>query len=81
MANSGKILITGATGKVGSALLDNPGNADINLRVMVRNKSKAEALEGRGREAVVGDFLEPENLGSALEGLSTVFLLTPIHPE
>ena len=33
---------------------------------MVRNKSKAEALEGRGREAVVGDFLEPENLGSAL---------------
>src|SRR5215217_5795949 len=32
-------------------------------------------------EAVVGDFLKPETLGPALEGVSTVLLITPIHPE
>jgi uncharacterized protein YbjT (DUF2867 family) len=81
MANSGKVLITGATGQVGGALLDNLGNADIDSRALTRDESKAEWLEGRGVEVVVGDFLEPETLGSALEGVSTVFLATPIHPE
>jgi len=81
MANSGKILITGATGKVGSALLDNLGNADFVLRALARDESKAQSLEGRSAEAVVGDFLKPETLGPALEGVSTVFLLTPIHPQ
>jgi uncharacterized protein YbjT (DUF2867 family) len=81
MANSGKILITGATGKVGGAALDNLGYADIELRVLVQDGSKAESLEGRGVEVALGDFLEPETLGPALEGVGTVFLLTPIHPE
>ena len=81
MANSGKILITGATGKVGGAALDNLGNADIEVRVLVQDGSNAESLEGRGVEAVLGDFLKPETLGPALEGVSAVFLLTPIHPQ
>src|SRR5215210_2546579 len=81
MANSGKILITGATGKVGGAVLDNLGTADVDLRALTRDESKAQSLRDRGVEAVVGDFLEPETLGPALEGVSTVFLLTPIHPD
>jgi uncharacterized protein YbjT (DUF2867 family) len=81
MANSGRVLITGATGKVGGALLDNLGNADIDLRALGHDESKAQALRARGVEAVLGDFLEPETLGPALEGVGTVFLLTPIHPE
>jgi uncharacterized protein YbjT (DUF2867 family) len=32
-------------------------------------------------EAVVGDFLEPDTLIPALEGVSTVLLITPIYPE
>jgi uncharacterized protein YbjT (DUF2867 family) len=81
MANSGKILITGASGKVGGAVLDNLGTTDVDLRALTRDESKAQSLRDRGVEAVVGDFLEPETLGPALEGVSTVFLLTPIHPE
>jgi uncharacterized protein YbjT (DUF2867 family) len=81
MANSGKVLITGATGKVGGALLDNLGNDDIELRALIYDGSKAESLEGRGVNVALGDFLEPETLGPALEGVDTVFLLTPIHPE
>ncbi len=81
MANSGRVLITGATGKVGSALLDNLANDDIELRALAHDESEAKSLEGRGAEAVLGDFLEPETLRPALEGVGTVFLLTPIHPQ
>jgi uncharacterized protein YbjT (DUF2867 family) len=81
MAHSGRILITGATGNVGSAVFDNLANSDVDLRVLTRDESKARSLRNRGVEAVVGDFLEPETLGPALEGVSTVFLATPIHPE
>jgi uncharacterized protein YbjT (DUF2867 family) len=81
MANSGKILITGATGKVGSALLDTLGNADFDLRALAHDESKAHSLRERGVKAVLGDFIKSETLGPALEGVGTVFLLTPIHPE
>ena len=81
MTNSGKTLVTGATGKVGSALLDNLGNADVKLRAFVRAESEAQSLGELGLEVALGDFLKPETLGPALEGVSTVFLLTPIHPQ
>jgi uncharacterized protein YbjT (DUF2867 family) len=81
MANGAKILITGATGKVGGALLDDLAKDGIDLRALVRDEYEAESLESRGVEAVLGDFLKPETLGPALEGVSTVFLLTPIHPQ
>ncbi len=38
-------------------------------------------MRTRGVEAIVGDFLEPESLAPALEGVSTVLLITPHHPE
>jgi uncharacterized protein YbjT (DUF2867 family) len=81
MTNSGKTLVTGATGKVGSALLDNLGNADIKLRAFVRAETEAQSLGELDLEVALGDFLKPETLGPALEGVSTVFLLTPIHPQ
>ena len=81
MTNIGKILITGAAGNVGGAVLDNLGTTDADVRALTRDEAKAESLRDRGVEAVVGDFLKPKTLGPALEGVSTVFLLTPIHPE
>src|SRR5215210_4866354 len=81
MADTGKILVTGATGNVGSAVLGNLGTTDVNLRALAHDESSARSLQDRGVEAVVGDFLEPETLGPAVEGVSTVLLITPIHPE
>jgi uncharacterized protein YbjT (DUF2867 family) len=34
MATTGLVLITGATGRVGSALLDRLSDADVDLRVL-----------------------------------------------
>ena len=81
MTNSERILVTGATGKVGSALLDNLGNADVELRALIRNGSKARSLGLRNIEVVSGDFLESQTLRPALEGVDAIFLLTPIHPH
>ena len=82
MAYSEKILITGATGNVGSALLNTLKTTDINLRVLAHDESKAQSLRDRGIEDVVlGDFLKPETLMPALEDVSKVFLLTPISPQ
>ena len=82
MADTKKILITGATGNVGGAVLNHLTITDVDLRVLIRTDSKAQALKERGVEdVVVGDLLKPESLGPALEGVDTVFLLTPIDPQ
>jgi uncharacterized protein YbjT (DUF2867 family) len=81
MAHTGKILVTGATGNVRSAVLDTLGTTDGNLRALAYNEPSARALRDRGVEAVVGDLLEPETLVPALEDVSTVLLIAPIHPE
>jgi uncharacterized protein YbjT (DUF2867 family) len=81
MADTGKILITGATGNVGSAVLDILSSTEANLRALVHDEPKAQSLRDRGVEAILGDFLEPESLAPALEGVGTVLLITPIHPE
>jgi uncharacterized protein YbjT (DUF2867 family) len=82
MTDAKKILITGATGNVGGAVLSNLVTTNIDLRVLTRTEPEARALRDRGVEdVVVGDFLKPESLGPALEGVDTVFLLTPIDPQ
>jgi uncharacterized protein YbjT (DUF2867 family) len=81
MADIGKILITGAMGTVGSAVLDRLGSAGSDLRVLTRDESKARALREQGVEVTVADFLKPDTLGPALDGVGLVFLVTPISPE
>jgi uncharacterized protein YbjT (DUF2867 family) len=80
MTDTGKILITGATGNGGSAVLDNLGTTDLSLRALFHDESKTQTMRDSGVEAIVGDFLEPESLAPALEGVSTILLITPIHP-
>jgi uncharacterized protein YbjT (DUF2867 family) len=81
MAGTGTILLTGATGTVGGAVLDRLAGAGAPLRVLTRDAAKAGALRARGVEAVVADFLQPDTLGPAVAGAGAVFLATPIHPE
>lgn len=75
------ILVTGATGTVGGAVvkeLERLGAKDV--RVLVRDPQRAEAVAPKGFEIVVGDLSKPETLGAALEGVERVFLLAPPAP-
>lgn len=70
------ILVTGATGTVGSFLVKKLGAAGVRARALVRGRDKAQAVEALGLEAAVGDLDKPETLAPALEGVEKVFLLS-----
>ncbi|HWT00154.1 MAG TPA: SDR family oxidoreductase [Pyrinomonadaceae bacterium] len=70
------ILVTGATGTVGSFLVRKLGAAGVRARALVRSRDKAEAVESLGLEAAVGDLDKPLTLAPALAGVERVFLLS-----
>jgi uncharacterized protein YbjT (DUF2867 family) len=70
------ILVTGATGTVGSFLVKKFGAAGVRARALVRSLEKAEAIEALGLEAAVGDLDKPETLAPALASVERVFLLS-----
>ena len=79
--NSGKILVTGATGSVGGALITNLTAVGADVRALVRDESKAQGLRDAGVEVVVGDLDKPETLEGAFSGADKVFLLTAPNPN
>lgn len=74
------ILITGATGKVGQALVQDLAARKTEFKVMVRSKEAVRNLEAQGIKAVHGDFDRPGTFADALAGVRQVFLLTVPHP-
>ncbi len=81
MATNGTILVTGATGNVGSVLIENLTKAGANVRALVRNESKGKALRDAGVELAIGDLSRPETLDAAFAGVSKVYLLTPLNED
>ncbi len=79
--NSGKILVTGATGNVGSLLVPNLISLGADVRALVRDESKAQGLKDAGVEIVVGDLDKPDTLDAAFRGVDKVFLITPPNPN
>ncbi|WP_029985660.1 SDR family oxidoreductase [Pedobacter jeongneungensis] len=71
------ILITGATGSVGSALAEQLAQKNIPFRALVRNLDKAGNLKHlNGAELVIGDFNDQQSIVNALKGIEKVFLLS-----
>jgi uncharacterized protein YbjT (DUF2867 family) len=72
--NGGKILVAGATGRVGGAAVRLLPEAGFEPRALVRDAQKGESLRARaGVEVVAGDVTRPETLGPALAGCAGVF--------
>jgi len=69
------ILVTGAGGTVGSALVKALGDARARFRVAYHSKEKAEKARAAGQDTAVLDFARPETLAPALAGVDKVFLL------
>ena len=75
------ILVTGATGNIGSGLVPSLIARGARVRALVRKPSAAPALRKAGVEVVIGDLDKPETLDPAFSGVDRVFLLTPPNPN
>lgn len=76
------ILVTGATGRPGSAVVREFVERGEPVRVLVRDHAKAAELEARPNvEVVQGDMLWPHTLGAALEGVGRVLMISSGGPQ
>ncbi|AND40518.1 SDR family oxidoreductase [Cytobacillus oceanisediminis] len=73
-----KILVTGATGKLGSKVVESllKSVPASDLVVSVRNPEKAEGLRTRGVEVRQGDFDHPETLDKSFEGIDRLLIIS-----
>jgi uncharacterized protein YbjT (DUF2867 family) len=71
------ILVTGATGNVGSAAVRLLAAGHHSVRALVRDPSRASC---GNVEVAAGDFDRPDTLDAAMRGIDTVLLVSPAVP-
>ena len=67
------VLVTGATGFVGSAVARKLVGRGEKVRVLVRKSSDRRNLEGLEVEAIEGDLRDPASLAPALQGCASLY--------
>jgi uncharacterized protein YbjT (DUF2867 family) len=77
LTRSARILVTGASGTVGSPLVETLQETDATVRVASRDPAAARDRFNAGVEVVEFDFAHPETWGVALEAVDRLFLLFP----
>jgi uncharacterized protein YbjT (DUF2867 family) len=77
------ILVTGAAGKTGLAVLNALGKSGHGTRAFVHDENqKSLALKSGATEAIVGDLLDGDSINKAVKGIETIYLICPnVHPE
>jgi uncharacterized protein YbjT (DUF2867 family) len=76
-----KILVTGATGNVGSRVVQELRGRGVQVRAFVRDAGKASAMLGGDVELAVGDFGDPESVRRAVKDVEGVFLACSNQPR
>jgi dihydroflavonol-4-reductase len=72
MSERGRVLITGATGFVGSALVRAFLGAGYSVRALIRSASPGQNLVGLDVERIEGDLCDPAAVARAVAGISCV---------
>jgi uncharacterized protein YbjT (DUF2867 family) len=81
-ANQETILVTGAAGLAGSAVIREFVRNSHPVRALVRDRAKARTFDAFPTvEVVEGDMLQPETLTEALSGVDHTLLLSSPSPE
>jgi uncharacterized protein YbjT (DUF2867 family) len=75
------ILVTGATGKTGRALVTQLLGAGVRVRALVRDRARAADLAAEGAELVVADLDQPHTLPAAVAGVRAAYLNTAAEPQ
>ena len=71
------ILITGATGKSGSATARALNKLGQTYRALIRNPEKEEELKALGAEVIIGSIEDNQSLVNAMSGVEKVLILLP----
>lgn len=66
------ILVTGATGRIGSRLVPCLLRRGDAVRALVRQPERGELLRQHGAQIIVGDVLQPDTLARAVDGVNAV---------
>lgn len=75
------ILVTGATGTVGSEVVKELATRGASVRAFVRSPEKAAMFDGLGVEIAEGDLEDSASVAAALAGVDHLFLLTAVPPN
>jgi NAD(P)H dehydrogenase (quinone) len=76
-----KILVTGATGRTGSAVVTQLLAKDYPVRATVRVRdARSDLLQRRGAEIVVADIFDPGQLMDAMRDVQRAYYCPPYHP-
>lgn len=75
------VLVTGATGTIGSDLVRLLSAAGHNVRAFARSIDGSPIADLPGIEPYAGDFSDADRLRGALEGVDVLVLITPSAPE
>lgn len=66
------LLVTGATGLVGSHVVERAREKGLRTRVLVRPSSDTRLLDQWGVEKVAGDMADPDSLKKAVDGVTVI---------
>ncbi|MGV8162962.1 MAG: SDR family oxidoreductase [Candidatus Nanoarchaeia archaeon] len=75
----GTILVTGATGKVGREVIKQLVAAKMSVRAGIYNHARIDKIEVAGYEQADFDFMRPDTMDLALNGVEKVLLITPLR--
>jgi uncharacterized protein YbjT (DUF2867 family) len=76
-----KMLVTGATGNVGSVVVRELRRHGAPVRAVVRDRGKAAGMLGGDVELMTGDFADAASVRRAMEGVDGLFLACSNQPR
>lgn len=75
------ILVTGATGNVGSQVVKQLSSFSVKVRAAVQSKQGAGEIKNTSAELVEMKFNRSETIGAAFKDIQMLFLLAPFVPD
>jgi NAD(P)H dehydrogenase (quinone) len=77
-----RVLVTGATGKIGGAVAAQLLERGVATRALVhRDDARSARLRALGAEIVVADMLDIQQVQAAVDGVDRLFFNLPYHPN